>query len=70
MFWTLTVTFFRQHMLRTEDVANNDSSPSLMDVYNIAWAKNKMIQTGMTFKIPILIGAIKSLDLSTALDPR
>ena len=57
-------------MLRIEEVANEDASGSLLDVYNIAWAKGKMIQTGLTFKIPILIGAIKSLDLSSALDPR
>ena len=59
-----------QHLLRTEEIASQENSGSMLNVYNIGWAKAKQIQTGLTFKMPILVGAIKSIDVTTGLDPK
>jgi hypothetical protein len=59
-----------QHLLRTEEMASEENTGSMLNVYNIGWAKAKQIQTGLTFKMPILVGAIKSIDLTIGLDPK
>ena len=58
-----------QHLLRTEEVTNCENSVSMLDIYNIEWAKKKTVKTGLTFKMPMLAAAIKSVDLTTGLDP-
>ena len=51
-----------QNILQNEEVTN--SSVSLLDVYNIEWAKKRKIPNGRTFKLPMLAAAIKSVDTS------
>lgn len=51
-----------QNVLQNEEVVN--SSVSLLDVYNIEWAKKRKIPNGRTFKLPMLAAAIKSVDTS------
>jgi hypothetical protein len=51
-------------------MASEENTGSMLNVYNIGWAKAKHIQTGLTFKMPILVGAIKSIDLTIGLDPK
>jgi hypothetical protein len=37
----------------------------MFDVYNIEWAKKKTLKTGMTFKMPTLAAAIKSVNITS-----
>ncbi len=53
-----------QHLLQTEEVASCENSIMLLDVYNIEWAKKKTVKTGITFKMPMLAAAIKSVKIS------
>jgi hypothetical protein len=36
----------------------------MFDVYNIEWAKKKTLKTSMTFKMPTLAAAIKSVNIT------
>lgn len=50
------------HLHVTEEVTQSEILVSLLDVYNIEWAKRKKIKIGRLFNIPILALAIKSVD--------
>ncbi len=50
------------NLLCNEEVAK--SSLSLLDVYNIDWAKKRKFPNGRTFKLPMLAAAITSVDTS------
>jgi len=57
--------------MRTEEVASSEKSgTSLTDKYNIEWAKKKSVPPGMTFKMPMLVAAIRSVDLTKGLFPK
>ena len=58
-----------QHLIRSEEVASQESSGSMLCVYNIEWAKKKNVQAGLSVKIPMLAAAIKSVDMTAGLDP-
>jgi hypothetical protein len=59
-----------QHLLRSEEVASRESSGSMLDVYNIGSVKKRNVASGMTFKIPFLVGAVESVDLTIGMDPK
>ena len=41
----------------------------MLSIYNIEWAKKKIVHAGRTFKMPMLAAAVKSVDLTAGLDP-
>jgi hypothetical protein len=57
-------------MLSNEECASQENSPSLLSIYNIAWAKQKLSKTELLFKMPILAGAVNALDVTFGMDPR
>lgn len=57
-------------MLKNEMFASTTDSASLLDKYNIGWAKQRALGTELPFKIPILAAAVHKLDIDYGLDPR